>query len=184
MCITAFARQLDHSSLADVHAIFSAMDVDNNGVLSQKEVVDGMKALLGKDSPAAEDLVKMYQNLDLDGSNGIDYTEFCAAGLCQKKSSQDEALWAAFKTFDTDNTGFISAENLQNLLDAVEANDDFSPEVCKEVGQEIISQFDKNKDGKICFTDFKDMMQKVWETKSKQPEGIRAYDLLNKAAAA
>jgi len=185
ICITAVARQLDHQNLKEVHKVFAAMDKDNNGVLSEKEVVDGLSQLMGEGAEKAQ-LVEMFKALDMDGGGTIDYTEFCAAGLCHKTSKQDDLLWAAFKTFDVDNTGFISKDNLKVLLDGLDMKDEFSEEVCAEVGSEIIAHFDFNTDGQICFADFKKMMKTTWEKKSGTANagGVRAYDLLSKVGEA
>merc|ERR1712060_10635 len=105
----------------------------------------------------------MFENLDLDGSGSIDYTEFCAAGLGQKQSMQDDILWAAFKTFDLDNTGYIKKQDLQTIRDEADVQDIGTADVCKVVGEEIVQQFDNDGDGRINFEDWKKMMEKAWD---------------------
>merc|ERR1719408_586717 len=43
MCITAVARQLDHTHLKDIHQVFRDMDQNGDGVLSLEEVKSGFK---------------------------------------------------------------------------------------------------------------------------------------------
>jgi len=93
------------------------MDTQGDGVLSLDEVSNGFKKIFGEDSVEYKQVGTMFESLDLDGSGNIDYTEFCAAGLGQKQSMQDDILWAAFKTFDLENTGYISKGDLQHILD-------------------------------------------------------------------
>lgn len=164
------------------------MDKDGNGVLSMQEIKDGLGGM-GCDVSNFETL---FNNLDMDGSHTIDYTEFCAAGLGEKTSMQDDVIWAAFKTFDLDNTGYISVENLRSILDSTDVQDIWSADVCKQVGEEIIAKYDKDGDNRIDFEDWRELMTKCWTgKKAEQPDvtkkmtagtEINAYDLLAKVS--
>lgn len=71
---------------------------------------------------------------------------------------QEEAdLTEAFKVFDEDGDGYISATELQTVLVKLgfaEGN---------EIGrvERMISSVDRNHDGHVDFTEFKDMMRNV-----------------------
>jgi calcium-dependent protein kinase len=181
ICITAVARQLDHKQLKDVHQVFRAMDLDGNGVLTSNEVKAGLQKMGGL--PPGINMDELFANLDMDGSHTIDYTEFCAAGLGQNQATKDDVIWAAFKTFDQDNTGFITVENLKNILDHADVKDSFSADVCETVGREIVAQFDKDGDGSISFEDWRALMLTCWEKKQDAPSDGGAYDLLLKVSA-
>jgi calcium-dependent protein kinase len=185
LCITAVARQLDHNHLKDIHQVFRAMDKDGNGVLSMEEIANGLAEMSGN-SMDHKQIKELSQKLDIDGSNSIDYTEFCAAGLDQNTSFKQDVIWAAFKTFDIDNTGYISVDNLRQILDSADVKDTWSSDVCAQVGQEIVEQFDKDKDGKINFEDWRLIMQRCWESTKGGPETefkeLRAADLLSKVS--
>jgi calcium-dependent protein kinase len=187
MCMVAVARQLDHKGLKDIHQVFRDMDVNGDGVLSFQEVSDGFKKIFGEDSPQYKDVKDTFGKLDLDGSGTIDYTEFCAAGLGSRAASQEDAIWAAFKTFDVSNTGKITKEDLTKILDKSDVTDVWSAKVCAEVAQEILNKFADVGDGMISFEDFKKMMKDLWD-KSQAPtiggiaipglSGFSAYDML------
>jgi len=162
MCIAAVARQLDHHHLKDIHRVFRDMDKNSDGTLSLEELKDGFEKIFGKDSEEVQDCLQLFETLDIDGSQSIDYTEFCAAGLGEKQTTQDDVIWAAFKTFDLDNAGFITVSNLKEILDSADVKDAWSADVCQEVAQEIIKKYDDDADGKIDFDDWKDMMQQSW----------------------
>merc|ERR1719326_1728860 len=136
------------------------MDKDGNGVLSMEEVRQGISAMGGDTT----DIATLFQNLDMDGSQTIDYTEFCAAGLGEKTSLQDDVIWAAFKTFDIDNSGYITVENLRSILDSTDVQDVWSTDVCKAVGEEVVSRFDKDGDNRIGFEDWQELMAKCWKS--------------------
>ena len=50
--------------------------------------------------------------MDYFGNGKINYSEFLAATLSAKNTLTDEMLWRLFKTFDVDDTDFISKANL------------------------------------------------------------------------
>mmetsp|Transcript_103700 Transcript_103700/g.274168 ORF Transcript_103700/g.274168 Transcript_103700/m.274168 type:complete len:618 (-) Transcript_103700:395-2248(-) len=183
MCITAVARQLDHKALKNIHLVFRELDANGDGTLSMEEVSVGFKKMFGEDSQEYKDVKEMYESMDLDGSDAIDYTEFCAAGLGQKASTQDNVVWAAFKAFDIDNSGYVEVADIQQLLDVADVKDAFSADVCKQVAEEIMSQFDADKDKKISFEDWKALMHKQWDknadTVGDKVMGLGAYDLLS-----
>jgi len=183
MCITAVARQLDHKHLSEIHQVFREIDENGDGVLSEDEVKKGLKLMMGAEFDEAK-FDKVFANLDLDGSRTIDYTEFCAAGLDAKTATQDEVIWAAFKTFDTRNTGYITIDCLKKILSSGEVQESWSTDVCQQVGKEIVDKYDTDGDGQICFDDFRKLMSGCWKDGhkgSKSPTGsgaLGAYDLL------
>ena len=61
----------------------------------------------------------------------------------------DEKLWSLFKTFDTDNTDFISLENLQEAFQRL-GRDYSEAEV-----REMLQLHDLTKDGRLSFDEFK-----------------------------
>jgi calcium-dependent protein kinase len=186
MCITAVARHLDHKDLKGIHQVFRDIDVNGDGVLCSEEIGNGFRRIFGENSEEAKKIDSIFKSLDLDGSNSIDYTEFCAAGLGQRATTQDDVTWAAFKTFDIDNSGFVERSDINELLDRADVRDAWSSEVCQEVAMEIVAKFDKDGDGKICFEDWKKLMRDAWDNHNAPVQGenptaeggISAYELL------
>merc|ERR1719162_2540258 len=93
LCVASVARQLDHKSLRDVHKVFSELDTNGDGVLELQEVKAGFEKMFGKNSEQLKDVEAMFSRLDLDGSGKIDYTEFCAAGIGERMSTEEDVLW-------------------------------------------------------------------------------------------
>mmetsp|Transcript_1783 Transcript_1783/g.3044 ORF Transcript_1783/g.3044 Transcript_1783/m.3044 type:complete len:592 (-) Transcript_1783:71-1846(-) len=180
LCITAVARQLDHKQLKDIHKVFREMDLDGNGVLTANEVKQGMSKMGG--GLGGADIDAMFANLDMDGSHTIDYTEFCAAALGQFNSSQDDVIWAAFKTFDLENTGYITVDNLKKILDSADVKDIWSADVCEDVGRDIVAMYDKDGDGSISFDDWRKLMGECWQKKRDVNFAESPYDLLAKVS--
>merc|ERR1712228_180277 len=135
-----------------------SMDTNGDGVLSFEEVTNGFTKLSDNTTDISK-LQEIFKNIDLDGSKDVDYTEFCAAGLDQKTSLQDDVIWAAFQAFDRDSSGSISVCNLKKILSSADVYEVWSAEVCKEVCAEIVARFDTDGNGVIDFENWRVLMQ-------------------------
>merc|ERR1712232_807572 len=170
MCITAVARQLDHKQLGNIHQVFRKMDKNADGVQSLEEISEGFGEMYGKDNADYQNVMEIFESLDLNKSSKIDYTEFCAGGLAQQTIAQDEACWAAFKTFDIDNTGKISRKEFQKVLESVDLKKTWSLDVCHDVTQALVADYDKDGDGEINFDEFLEYMRT--SRKKYRPLGV------------
>uniref|UniRef100_A0A7S3CKC2 EF-hand domain-containing protein n=1 Tax=Strombidium rassoulzadegani TaxID=1082188 RepID=A0A7S3CKC2_9SPIT len=96
----------------------------------------------------------MFAMIDLDGNGTIDYTEFVMATINEKNLMTQERLQMAFNTFDTDNSGALSPEEIRQVLC-------YDQKVDPEEIEKIIEEFDENGDGEIQFDEFCRMMTKL-----------------------
>jgi len=171
LCAASVARQLDHRSLRDVHRVFSEMDTNGDGVLELQEVRSGFEKIFGEGSEELRDLERMFERLDLDGSGTIDYTEFCAAGIGERTSTEVHALRAAFKAFDVeDGDGRITKDEIKQVLLTADVNQVWSTETCEEMAGEILERFDCDGDGSIDFDE--------WQRLVRECAGKRLEDKL------
>lgn len=69
---------------------------------------------IGRDSQYSVHYFTFSQ--DLDGSGRIRYTEFLAATIEAQGAISEERLAEAFDRFDTDDSGYISVDNLKDVL--------------------------------------------------------------------
>ena len=98
------------------------------------------------------EIERIMQAADIDQDGSIDYSEFLAATVHQSKLSREDNLMRAFEHFDTDKSGFITADELAAAL--------------KESGEgvnvhQILDEVDKDRDGKIDYEEFCIMMRGV-----------------------
>ena len=63
-----------------------------------------------------EDVEKIFDCVDLNQNNFIDYSEFVIATMNEKQLLTTEKLAAAFKMFDKDASGLISTEEIKEVL--------------------------------------------------------------------
>lgn len=133
--------------------VFKAFDKNGDGKLSMEEVKEGYLEHYGRIMSDAE-VEQMFKSVDTDNSGFIDYTEFVVAATNQNNLTSQEKLQAAFKMFDKDDSGKISAEEIREVLCFGNSN-----QMSVEAVNAIIKQVDENGDGEIEFEEFVAMMK-------------------------
>ena len=91
----------------------------------------------------------MINEVDIDGNGTIDFKEFL--GLMARKmrdTDTQEELIEAFKIFDRDGNGLISANELQHVMTSLGEN------VTEEEVEEMIKESDLDGDGYINYEEF------------------------------
>jgi calcium-dependent protein kinase len=142
------ATQCNTEELLIIEYLFSSLDVNRDGKLSSLEIQEGLKYynLGGKD---IENIVKC---IDIDKSGSIEYNEFIAALMDRNIYMAQEKLKNAFKRFDINNNGLITAEDLKQILGYGSNIQDSC------YWNSIIREADLNGDGKIDYEEFVEMM--------------------------
>lgn len=162
LCVASVARQLDYKSLLEIRDVFCMLDTNCDGTLDLQEVMTGFKMAFEKEAAERPDFEEEVNNifclLDLDNSARITYTEFCAAGLGERSYTEEHVLWAAFKTFDIRDEGCIAPEELQQVLANADVHKVWSPQVCKEVADEVMEAF-AGKEGSLNFQQWLHLMR-------------------------
>ena len=99
----------------DLREAFNLFDTDGGGSISNAEIWTIMQSLGQK--PTAEEVQAMVDDFDEDGNGEIDFEEFL--GMMYKKAlevSDDVNLADAFKTFDLAGNGFVSEDEMREIL--------------------------------------------------------------------
>ena len=90
----------------------------------------------------------------MDGTGRIRYTEFIAATIEAHGAISEERLAEAFDRLDSDDSGYISADNLREIL---------GENIPRETIDQIIQEADLTKDNRISYGEF----MALWERKEE-----------------
>ncbi|CAG9320051.1 unnamed protein product [Blepharisma stoltei] len=129
--------------------VFRNIDKNGDGKISIEELEAGiLKVKLG----ASLDAKEIMERCDIDKNGFIDFSEFITAATDWERTLSISKLEKAFKAYDIDGSGSISASELQAFLSA-------DPSINLEECQKILSEADINGDGVIDFTEFISIMR-------------------------
>ena len=127
--------------------MFKSLDENNDGVLSMEEIRKGVENQKFKGKINADDVVNMFNEMDVDKNGLVNYTEFVSALMDYEKSIKKEQLLECFKSYDTDGSGKISFDEFCDMIKPQ------NEEEKKEL-YELYKKFDDNGDGEIDFDEF------------------------------
>ncbi|KAF0889338.1 hypothetical protein E2562_023641 [Oryza meyeriana var. granulata] len=152
--------QLRQEQVAEFREAFSFFDKDGDGCITLEEL-DTVIRSLGQ-TPTREELTEMIRDVDADGNGTIEFAEFLA--LMARKASlgggdgadgegdADEELREAFKVFDKDKDGLISAAELRHVMISL------GEKLTDEEVEQMIREADLDGDGQVNFDEFVRMM--------------------------
>ena len=109
--LTYIASQLNETEITDLGKLFKSLDKNSDGVLTIDEIKQGLGG-----NQSYKELDEILKSIDTDGSGKVDYTEFIAATMEKNIYMKEEKLFMAFKMFDIDGSGKISADELKETL--------------------------------------------------------------------
>lgn len=130
---------------------FDLFDKNGDGRIPSKELGTMMRAL--GQNPSGSELQDMIEEVDADNTGTIDFTEFLTMmARKMKETDSEEEIKEAFKIFDRDGSGFISAAELRQIMTSLGENltDDEIDEIIRETGQDG--------DGRIDYNEFVQLM--------------------------
>jgi Ca2+-binding EF-hand superfamily protein len=104
----------DAISGSDVEAeqVFLGMDQNQSGTIQLSDFLE----LAGVYGISAQVAHELFGKLDLKENNEIHFSEFLAAYKQISLLRDEAAIQRAFEVFDTDHSGYISAENLRGIF--------------------------------------------------------------------
>lgn len=132
---------------------FKRLDKNGDGKLSKEELMVAYEGLMGYEGASSE-VEKIMKQVDVNNSGFIDYSEFLMASAQKEVLLSKSNLDNAFRTFDSDGSGKISAVELKELFGSGIKNGD-------PIWEELIKEVDQNGDGEIDLNEFKEMMMKL-----------------------
>lgn len=149
LAFTLIVGQLPKEETEGLRRIFNQIDEDGNGSITVEELKHAME----RKGVEAEDcqFIDLVKSLDIDSNGEIDYDEFVAANIQLRKLDDDKNIRFAFDKLDTDNSEYLTRDEIVNALHHFELSD-------SEI-DDIVLTVDANRDGKIDFYEFRAMIR-------------------------
>jgi len=145
------ADQLTEEQIAEFKEAFSLFDKDGDGTITTKELGTVMRSL--GQNPTEAELQDMINEVDADGNGTIDFPESFLPWWQEKWKTQTvKKIREAFRVFDKDGNGFISAAELRHVMT------NLGEKLTDEEVDEMIREADIDGDGQVNYEEFVTMM--------------------------
>jgi len=95
--------------------VFNALDTDNNGYLTRKELLYGFSKIFKKDL-AEQAVNNIFNTIDINNDGVIEYSEFIIGSISRNKFLTNQVLKACFETIDFNNDGVIVLQEVQRFF--------------------------------------------------------------------
>ena len=128
--------------------LFKLANKNEDGKLLRNELKETLLNFVSEEFLSNYD--EIFSLLDGDNNGYIDYEEFLRATLGRKLIVNENVLIFSFRFFDKENTGYISRDKIKSYF--------IGTKMSEELFSNIFDEIDRNKDGKIDFNEFKEMM--------------------------
>jgi len=145
----AIGFQLEAHDLVLLRDLYHSLDLNGDGLLQRAEFMKGVMSC-GVDEVFVQEMIR---SVDADQSGFVDYTEFVAATLERDQYVKNfAACLRAFRSFDQDDSGQLSMEEIAEILDMTTVDNQ------QEV-EHFFDVVDLNKDGVMDFGEFHNMLE-------------------------
>eukprot|EP00977_Amphora_coffeiformis_P018472 scaffold6506_cov171-Amphora_coffeaeformis.AAC.20 len=141
LALNVIAKKSTSNEIIALRKVFEEFDTQNDGTITLDEFT---KALSSSDF-SEEEIKAIFQKVDVNKTDVINYTEFLAATLETQGAIEEYRLAEAFDALDSDDSGYISRENLRNILG--DRADD-------QLVDQLIAEADFRKDGRVSYEEF------------------------------
>lgn len=140
--------------MVELKETFSFFDKDGDGFVTAKEIGNMMRYL--KLTPSESDIYELVNDLVSKGNEKLNEAEFLQvlAPRMKRDLSQD-GIREAFKIFNRDNEGYISAAELRHCLT------NYGEKLTNDEINDMIREADLSGDGRVDLEKFIELMSSV-----------------------
>ena len=143
---------LPEDLLVQISCAFYLFDSDKDGMLKSKDFLKILaKNQIKLPESSAKKLLGDYNNNE--NETDVSMKDFISLiNTRMKKVESEEEMAEMFKIFDKKGTGKVSSGDIRSVLD------DIDEPISQQGLEELMLNWDKNKDGFLDFFEFKEMM--------------------------
>lgn len=138
-CLEMMAWSLSNDERAKVREYFVAMDTNKQGTITLQEL---KQVMIDMFQISDQETHQVFEAMDSNQDDTIHYSDFLAAMMNTHIAMHTDLLRSAFRRFDTDNSGFITVENLREVLGE------------NEQVENMLAEADLLKDNRISYAEF------------------------------
>ena len=146
---------LPEDLLVQISCAFYLFDADKDGMLKPKDFLK----VLSKNQislPESSEKKILSSNNDNDNPTDVSMKDFISlVNTRMKNVESEEELVEMFKIFDKKGTGKVSSGDIRSVLD------DIDEPISQQELEELMLNWDKDKDGFLNYFEFKEMMSNV-----------------------
>jgi calcium-dependent protein kinase len=142
------------SQTEEVKRIFSAfqlIDENGDGRIDKDELIKGIQIYDPSITDPKSEVDKIFHSLDTDNNGFLEFEEFARVLIDKKKLITTDIIKFTFNFFDKDKSGEITLEELMELFGKNN----------EQNLRNLVNEVDTDKNGKIDFKEFKEMMIKI-----------------------
>ncbi len=139
----------------DLIKIFKNIDTNSDGKITKEELAIALSKMYNVPDPE-EEVEEIFRNVDNDNNGFIEYEEYIRASIKKESLLTEDILKFAFKFFDKDGSGSITADEVAAVL--FQGKD---REISIKLTEDLIKEIDQDHNAQISFEEFKDMMKKL-----------------------
>ncbi|XP_010027196.2 calmodulin-like protein 8 [Eucalyptus grandis] len=138
---------LTKQQIDEFQEAFCLLDKDGDGCITMKELATAIKSL--DQNPTEEELQSMINEVNSDGCGTIKFEEFLNLMATKIKETEiEEELKEAFKVIDKDQDGYISPNELKQVMIKL------GEKLTEEELEEMMREADLDGDGQINYEEF------------------------------
>ncbi len=144
-------EKLSEQQIAEYKEAFSIFDKDADGAISAKDIGTIMRVL--GHNPTEAELQEIISQLEQNQNGSMDFPEFM--NIMARRGAElnvEEELLKAFKIFEKDGSGYISASELRGVMTTL------GEKLTDEEIEDLIKEADIDSDGMINYHEFVKMM--------------------------
>ncbi|ONK64999.1 uncharacterized protein A4U43_C07F32410 [Asparagus officinalis] len=143
-----------HEQLPAFLEALSIFDKDGDGYSMMEELATTIKSL--GQTPSEEEQMHVISKIYVKGEKNMDFAEFLNQMTRKMKEiDAEEELREVFKVFDRDQNGYITANELRNVMISL------GEKLTHEETEQMIREADLDGDGQVDYQEFVQMMEKI-----------------------